>query len=485
MSARKGTPISDPFMQRMQATSKGFWNSVDTTTNDPAFKSNWMPPAAPPQVIIHVEETRSKDYDVGYNLSQNPLYGRGGVTIAQLRALADNYEVMRGIIENTKNQITTMGGDFHLKDLTKLTPDQAKSQSESDPNIKKCREFFKLPDGRRSAKRWIRMILEEMLVTDFLCIFNHKNKLGDPLFARLIDCQTIVKKIDNTGEVPFPPSVAYQQIIKGVVTRDFTSDDLFVFHRNPRVHDYFGFSQVEMVVHIVNIGLRRSNFQMSYYTEGNIPDMILRVTEKWTDEQVAKYQKYFDLMMSGDSGRRRRVKFVPDGVGEAIYPQKDALKDEFDEWVARVISYVFGVTPNGFIKNVNRATGEQQREQNDEEGKLTRLADIKEIFDYIIEYWLGITNVEWVWIPNRSEDSLKQNEIDVEDVRNGIRSRDEVRAARGLHPIGIGCTVSTSHGVVSLIPSEKDHVEESKTLIETNDLSTDNKSTADKKVAST
>lgn len=472
MASRIGTPISDPFMQRMAATSRGFWNSVETITNDPNFKSNWMPPGNPPQIVIKVEETRSKDYDTSRNISENPLRGRGGVTTYQLRALADNCEVLRGIIENTKNQITTMGGDFHLKDLTRLTPDQAKSKSESDLGIKKCKEFFKKPDGRRTAKRWIRMILEEMLVTDFLCINKDLNLLGEPLYARLIDCDTIVKKIDNTGEVPFSPSIAYQQVIKGVVTKDFTIDDLLVYHRNPRVSSYWGFSQVEMVVHIVNIALRRSNFQLSYYTEGNIPDMLIRVTDKWTDEQVALYQKYFDLLMS-DPSRRRKVKFVPDGVGEAIFPQKDNLKDEFDEWIARVVCYVFGVTPNGFIRNVNRATGEQQREQNDEEGKLTRLADIKEVIDLIIEDWLKIDNVEWVWIPNKSEDSKKQNEIDVADVVNGIRSRDEVRASRGLSPIGIGPTVTTAHGVVSLVSSEKDHIEETKTDITTKDISTE------------
>jgi hypothetical protein len=469
MAQRLGTQISDPFATpKFAFNSRDFWQAVDFTSSDPAFQSNWMPPAPPPPIIVMVEETREKDYPAFYNMNDNPLYGRGGVTIQMLRNLADNCEVLRSIIETAKNQVTTIGWDYHLKGLTNITPDEAKKQTEESENIHRVREFFKKPDGRLRFKYWMRKLLEELAVVDFLCIYKEINMLGEPFRARIIDCETIVKKIDKTGETPLPPTIAFQQKIKGVITKDFTSDQLLVFHRNPRVHSFFGFSQVEMGVHMINIALRRSNFQMNYYTEGSIPDMLLRVTKDWDDEKVARYQKYFDRLMAGDLAARRRIKFIPDGLGEAIQPQKDNLKDEFDEWIARIFCALFGVSPNAYIKNLNRAIGESSRQQADEEGKLARLVDIKEILDHIIEEWLGIDDVEAVPIPIRSEDNFVQAQIDEIDVKNGIRSRDEVRSARGLPPIGIGPTVTTSHGVVSLI-GEKDHIEESKTDIKTED----------------
>jgi hypothetical protein len=467
MPPRIGTPVGDPFINRFNATSSAFWQSVDIQSNDPSFASNWMPPAPPQPIVVVVEEAREKDYPAFYNLNENPLSGRGGVTIQVLRSFSDNCEVLRSIIETAKNQITTLGWDFHLKGLTNITPDDAKRMTDTSPEIKRVKQFFKKPDGRLRFRYWMRKMLEEIIVLDFLCIYREKNLLGDPLHARIIDADTILKKIDKTGETPLPPSIAYQQKLKGVVTKDFTTDEMIVFHRNPRVSSFFGFSQVEMGIHLINIALRRSNFQMNYYTEGSIPDMLLRVTEKWTDEQVAKYQKYFDKLMAGDLAARRRIKFIPDGIGEAIQPQKDNLKDEFDEWIARVFCHLLGVSPTPFIKNLNRSTGESSKEQADEEGKLARIADVKEVMDWIIEEWLGIDNVEAVPIPIRSEDSLKQAEIDASDVKNGIRSRDEVRSSRGLPPAGIGLTVTTSHGVVSLVEGEKDHVEISKTDIDT------------------
>lgn len=481
MARRTGTPVPTGIIERLKATTKSFWSSYDEPTEGGQFGSNFMPPGTPPPVVVEVDP-RYLDYEAYKNYNSQADPGREGVTIPQLRALADACEVLRGVIENRKNQIYTLKIGFKLKQPKSGTPDQVKAETDNSPSIKKCREFFKKPDGQRSFRTWMRMILEELLVTDYLCIYKQQFQSGR-MEARLIDSSTIVKMINKWGDSPKAPTIAFQQKLKGMVTADLTTDQMLVYHRNPRVYRHYGFSPVEMIIQIVNIALRRSNFQLSYYTEGNIPDMLLRVTATWSDEQIARYQKYFDLLMTGNLGARRRIRFIPEAM-EPIYPQSDVLKDEFDEWLARVICYVFSVSPNTFIKNLNRATGEQQREQSDEEGMFAWMETGKEIIDCMIEEWLGLDDVECVWIQNKTQDSFKQAQIDEIDVKNGIRSRDEVRAIRGLPPIGIGPTVTTSHGVVSLVEGEKDHIEETKTAIDETMTKNDGTSTDKKPVAS-
>ena len=48
---------------------------------------------------------------------------------------------------------------------------------------------------------------------------------------------------------------------------------------------------------------------------------------------------------------------------------KDALlKDDFDEWLARIICYAFSVPPTPFIKQTNRATADNASDTAQAEG---------------------------------------------------------------------------------------------------------------------
>jgi hypothetical protein len=438
------------------------WNIL-SRPEDVQFVSELDGPGQPMPVQVEIDP-RTVDYNFGKNQNTSIDVGRDGVTFTQLRALAENCELLRGVIENKKNQISTLKYGFQLMDVEYKSPTKLKQEAKSNPQIKKAKEFFAKPDGINTFKQWVRMMIEELIVLDQLAVFPVKSLGGGPLWLRLLDGATIFKLIDKNGETP-RTGVAYQQIIKGLVTHDFSMygrdnepDKLLLYHRNPRVWKHYGFSPVEQIIHIVNIALRRSAFQLSYYTEGNIPDMLIRVSAEWSDEQVAKYQRYFDLMLSGDLAQRRKIRFIPDAL-DPIYPQQDVLKDEFDEWLARLITYVLGASPNHFIRNLNRSVSESQREQADEEGLFSWMDTTKEVIDLLLHETLGLGDIEFVWIPNRSQDSLKQSEIDKIDVESGIRSIDEVRDEKGLPPIGMGNAVKTAHGYIALIEGEPNRLE--------------------------
>jgi hypothetical protein len=59
--------------------------------------------------------------------------------------------------------------------------------------------------------------------------------------------------------------------------------------------------------------------------------------------------------MSGNLARRRQTKFMPADF-KLIEARQPPLKDQYDEWLARIICYAFSAPASAFVAQVNRAT---------------------------------------------------------------------------------------------------------------------------------
>ena len=86
--------------------------------------------------------------------------------------------------------------------------------------------------------------------------------------------------------------------------------------------------------------------------------------ETWNPDQIRQFQAYWDSINAGDTGERRHAKFVPGGVAKTFIPTREpALKDVFDEWLARVVCFAFSIPPTPFVQQINRATAETRRKR--------------------------------------------------------------------------------------------------------------------------
>jgi hypothetical protein len=66
------------------------------------------------------------------------------------------------------------------------------------------------------------------------------------------------------------------------------------------------------------------------------------VPNGWTPDQIRQFQDYWDTEFTGDLARRRRAKFVPGDTAVKVHQTKEPEhKDDFDEWLARIICYAF------------------------------------------------------------------------------------------------------------------------------------------------
>ena len=117
-------------------------------------------------------------------------------------------------------------------------------------------------------------------------------------------------------------------------------------------------------------------------------------------------------------------------------PFKDSpLKDDFDEWLARIVCYAFSLPPTPFVKQINRSTADNDGDRAQAEGAEPRKLWWKRIADRLIAEEFARPDLEWSWCDVADVDPLVQAQIDDLNIRNGSATLDEVRDRRGLGPL--------------------------------------------------
>ena len=196
-------------------------------------------------------------------------------------------------------------------------------------------------------------------------------------------------------------------------------------------------SPVEQITLTVNIALRRDASTLDYYRAGSSPDAFATLPKEWTADQIRSFQDYFDALMSGNLARRRQTKFMPADF-KLIEARQPPLKDQYDEWLARIICYAFSVPVSPFVSQVNRATSETLRQQATQEGLVPLKAWLKNALDHVIQECMNEPGLEFVWVGDDAIDPLEQAQTLQILVSAGIKTREEARADLGLGPTVAG-----------------------------------------------
>src|SRR6516162_9880681 len=123
--------------------------------------------------------------------------------------------------------------------------------------------------------------------------------------------------------------------------------------------------------------------------------------------------------------QRRQVS----GLQEAPY------KDDFDEWLARIVCYAFSLPPTAFTPQVNRATAQTAQEAALEEGLAPLMGWVKRLVDSVIQKRMGHSDLEFTWSDMRPTDPKDQSVILTSYVKDGIFTLNEARDVLGLDPV--------------------------------------------------
>lgn len=380
-----------------------------------------------PIAAVAQEEThgRAWDFPVGYNLTTQPRSGEA-VSFEILRALGDNYDLVRLAIETRKDQMGKLRWEIQRAD-----------DGTQDTKAKLIQAQLKEPDNEHDFGDWLRMLLEDLLVIDAPAVYIWPTKGGDVFALEQVDGATIKRVLDRRGRTPAPPKpgeafdptvhTAYQQILKGLPATSYHANELIYKPRNPRRHKVYGYSPVEQLLLIVNLGLRRQTHQLAFYTSGNVPEMLMAAPAGWSLDQIDKFQKYWDTMLTGDLAARRQLRMVPSDLKPLPLRPETSLFDAFDEWIARVVCYCFSLPPTAFTKQVNRATAETAQEAALTEGLAPLMEWVVSFMNRIIRKAWQTDDYVFAWSDETSMDPLVQAQVDEIYVRNKIRLVNEVR----------------------------------------------------------
>ena len=405
----------------------------------------WFGPGETQAPAAPETKGRQFDYPAGYNVRIQPR-GEEPISFGQLRAMAQNCDLVRLCIETRKDQLCKLKITVRPKDDIVSAGQPAPAAAERQ--AKEAREFLRKPDRVHRWNQWLRLWVEDMLVIDAATLYPRLT-LGGRLYAlEVMDGALIKPVLAEDGRVPEPSLPAYQQVLKGIPAADYTREELIYFPRNPLSWRVYGYSPVEQVILVVNTILRRQLHLLQYYTDGNLPDALLEVPESWSTEQIKEWQQYWDSLFAGNTAQRRRGTWVPKGM-TLTQTREAALKDPIDEWFARVVCYCFSLSPQPFVQQINKATAETAHDMALQEG----LAPLQEwVLDGVNEGLErgGFDLVEAAWEEETSIKPKEQAEINEIHSRSGLVRRSEIRKGLGLEDDGVPDFVLTVAGPVLL-----------------------------------
>ena len=378
-------------------------------------------PLAPPDQ----EPVRVWDFPVGVNTTITPRAAEP-FGFAHLRAFS-NVELVRLAIETRKDQLESLHWRLNPREGVAATPALA-------ARTQALTQFWRRPDGVHPFATWLRLAIEDLLAIDAPAFEKRRDRAGRLIGLDVVPGDTIKLLVDETGRTPAPPFPAYQQIIKGRVWADLSTDDLLYAPRNRRPNHVLGFSPVEQIVVTIQTIINRQAAQLAYFTEGNAPLGFLTAPEGWGPSQIRELQLWLNAQLAGQASERAKLIWTP--AGADYKSLKDPpLKDDFDEWLARIVAFAFSLPPTPFVKQMNRATAGEDQDRSLEEGLAPLKAWVKRLIDGVNEAEFGETDLEFAWHEPVEVDPNVQSDIDDKALRNGSATINEIRARRGQPPL--------------------------------------------------
>ena len=347
-------------------------------------------------------EFASWDFAPGKNLPFTPR-GDVPVTFGQLWNVSNSFDLCRIAIEMRKNQIVNRPWLIRVKEQ----PGEKKERTprERSQNSQRRQDSAVAQIPRRLSP--IRQVDSGCGSSSCLFSMRRASIRSEICWAMCFNSRVISGATDHSahrsaGFVPQPPSSqAFQQIILGIHTSNLragggqqdtlklTTDELSYSPMNPRVDSRWGSGRSRQIITTLSIASNRQTFLRDFYREGNVPEGLLNMPEGWTGQQIKDFQNWFDSMLAGNLGKRRRMIMVPGGGksgNSAQFSKTEALTDNTDEYLIRVVFGCFGLSPSAYVRQVgHQSTNKEGNDMAQETGLEPILAHIEVEMNRIIE----------------------------------------------------------------------------------------------------
>lgn len=425
------TPVSIGALQSQMGSGRGEY-SEQVTQLTPAMNDEllgvsndgYFGPNLPPIPIGPADtKGRQTDYDTGYNLRYQPRQGER-INFHTLRAVADGYDLLRLALETKKDILA--GTEWIVRPIdTKTKPDK---------RCDEIQQFLRYPDNEHDWATWFRASIEDLLVLDAWTVYPRFLKNGKLYSLELLDGADIKPVIALDGRKPLK-GPQYQQVIKGMVVANFAPGELYYMPQNWRTHKFYGYSRVEQLIPTIDIALNRMLHKLSYYTHGSAPDSAIEAPVGWNMEQIKEFQNWWHDLLAGNLENRREGIMIPNGC-KITNLKELALKDDYDDYLIRLVCYSLSIQPSALIREQNRGKEEGQQEAQKAEGTKPLLDFFSSSFTRMIcRDLFKYPDIEIVPQDENSPDPMEQATIYDLKIKNGSWTRNECRVDEGLQPI--------------------------------------------------
>ncbi len=388
-------------------------------------------PGAPPQPLMDDEPPRLFEYQPGINLVTVPRAGFGVLPLPVLRALAQSSKEIRLNIELIKR--TVRGLEWDIVSRNAIDGYQTVTGD--------VRNFFERPNGVDDFDAWVNQLLETLLTIDAVTIYPDIQN-GKLVSLDLVDGATIRPLLDLRGRTPRPPMPAYLQVLYGAPMTHYTAEQLLYAPLNAKTHTPYGESPIEWALMAINTAIRHDAVRLGWFTEGNIPGVLVSVSPDWTPDQLQTFTEYFDALTKGDIQRASKILFVPGNGAQSIFQpnQGDADKIEVDKWLMQVVCWAFGNNPAEFglvpssgLGGAGYVQGMENAQYRSMIGPITGY--LKALFDRIIRDYVHRPDLEFKWLGlEPPEDQMQRAQIDQIYLSTGVYTPAYVQERMGVPP---------------------------------------------------
>lgn len=365
-------------------------------------------------------------------------------TAAQLKQLA-TFPLASMCISNVKDVLCKAPWEIQVKLKPGETRKEAARRSKGDEQLLKLSRFFEKPDRINCWDEWLRPLLDDMLTIDAATILVRKTFSGQIAELCVLRGESIVRYIDNNGWTPVPPYPAYAQNWWGIPLVNLTSDQLLYAPRNivPRntiSSQLYGMSPTEQLAPEIEVGIKRLEFVLAYYTEGSVPGLLQVVPKGTSSDKIAEAMGWMNSELAGNLAARRQIRLIqgwqePGKPDQIVMTKEPLLADPYDEQLTRRVAFGYGTSPQRLTRQMNRASAEQQDEAAELDGTMPYFNWLKRsVMDKLIQIKFGLTDYEWVPDPFREPSFDRAAEAVAKIMSKPVMSINEVRDRLGLEP---------------------------------------------------
>lgn len=363
-----------------------------------------------------------------------------------LRNFADRYDVLRSCINHLKREAAAVPFEVIPKDVNDHS-------AETRNRCAEAAAFFGRHGGLggfgKRPRHFQNEIFEDALVIGNYAVYIEFTRGGTPYTTLAIDAATIRPKVNSYGWQD--SDNAFEQQVMGVPVRTFSAKELLWDGLWPVTNSPYFKSPVEYLLSVVMSALKADEWNRSWLTEGNHPNMLIGAPETWTPEQIERYQAYFDSILAGNTQERQKARIVPSGTSKLLdQSRKDADFQEFERWLMARTCSMMGVHPAsiGYASEQYKYSQEAMMDATSMFGVGSILALRKELFDDLLEM-LGFADLEMANRPNMEERADAKAERLTKECGGPYKTINEARSEIGLLPMEDGDELREAPGGAS------------------------------------